>query len=160
MDPNEFGILYGKQFDSVYRYVLALTGNPACAEEITQEAFTRLLRNEFGNGSVDRPQAWLMRVARNLATDSFRERSRDRSGFAPPLPKTPEQQLWFSEVQQRILCALSRLAESQRDCIALREFGGLSYDEIAVVMGTSVDQVKVQLFRARQHLRRELEDLT
>jgi RNA polymerase sigma factor (sigma-70 family) len=51
-------------------------------------------------------------------------------------------------------------SETQRDFLSLREYGGLSYEEIADVMGTSIDQVKVQLFRARRNLSKHLEDLT
>ncbi len=160
MDKAEFGRLYESQFDCVYRYSLALTGNPAHAEEITQEAFTRLLRNGFASNSIERPEAWLMRVARNLAIGIFRERT--RNGGTPPDsdPDSPERQLYRGEIMQRILHALSKLAQTQRDCIALREFGGLSYQEIAQITGISVDQVKVQLFRARQSLKKDLEDLT
>ena len=160
MLPEDFALLYGKQFDCVYRYTLALTGNPACAEEIAQEAFARLLRDGSREIKIERPEAWLISVARNLAVDSFRKQGRERSGFEEAPPRNPEQQLILSEIQQRILSALSKLAQPQRDCIALREFGGLSYHEIAGVMGMSVDSVKVQLFRARHHLRKELEDLT
>jgi len=159
MKHTEVERLYGRQFDCVYRYALALTGRPELAEEITQEAFARLLRNGSGNGHILRPEAWLMRVARNLAIESFREQVRSRTGVEGPTSKNPEQHLFVSEIQQRVLSALSKLADSQRDCIALREYGGLSYEEIAGLMGTSVDQVKVQLFRARRHLKKELEDL-
>ncbi len=160
MDSQEFGRLYKNQFDCVYRYSLALTGNPAFAEEITQEAFARLLRNGFGAHAIDRPEAWLMRVARNLAIESFRERAKDPSGFASANSRSPEQLLLGNEILRRVLQSLSKLAETQRECIALREFGGLSYQEIAGILGTSVDQVKVHIFRARQHLKKELEDLT
>jgi RNA polymerase sigma-70 factor (ECF subfamily) len=160
MDKADFGRLYESQFNCVYRYTLALTGNPACAEEITQEAFTRLLRNGFGPGLIERPEAWLMRVARNLAIGIFRERTRGGSETPDSDQNSPERQLYRSEIMQRILQALSKLAQTQRDCIALREFGGLSYQEIAQITGTSIDQVKVQLFRARQSLKKDLEDLT
>ncbi len=160
MDTEDFGRLYKNQFDCVYRYSLALTGNPASAEEITQEAFARLLRNGFETRAIDRPEAWLMRVARNLAIETFREQTKHPSEFASANSKSPEQLLLGNEILRRILQSLSRLAGTQRDCIALREFGGLSYQEIAEILGTSVDQVKVHIFRARQHLKKELEDLT
>jgi RNA polymerase sigma-70 factor (ECF subfamily) len=159
MNNDEFGRLYRNQFDCVYRYAMALTGNSAHAEEITQEAFARLLRNGLEQSSIVRPEAWLMRVARNLAIERFRERAREKGDLRYAETTSPEQLLYLSEVSQCILQALSRLTESQRDCIALREFGGLSYQEIAGIMSTSIDQVKVQLFRARQHLRKELESL-
>jgi RNA polymerase sigma-70 factor (ECF subfamily) len=160
MDSEEFGRLYKNQFDCVYRYSLALTGNAACAEEITQEAFTRLLRNGFKAQTIERPEAWLMRVARNLAIGAFREEARLHSGPAIAGSRSPEQLLYGNEILQRIVQALSKLADTQRECIAMREFGGLNYQEIAAILGTSVDQVKVHLFRARQHLKKDLEDLT
>jgi len=72
MNNSGFEELYRRQFDYVYRYALALTGRHALAEEITQEAFTRLLNNGFAIRRIERPEAWLMRVARNLAMESFR----------------------------------------------------------------------------------------
>ncbi len=160
MDTHEFEKLYKNQFDCVYRYSLALTGNPASAEEITQEAFARLLRNGFQAKTIDRPEAWLMRVARNLAIETFRERARDTGEHSAANSKTPEQLLLGNEILRRILHSLSKPAVSQRECIALREFGGLSYLEIAGILDTNIDQVRVHLFRARQHLKQELEDLT
>jgi len=67
--------------------------------------------------------------------------------------------LCLSEITRRIFRSLSGPVQAQRECLALREFGGLSYQEIPEIMDTSIDQVKVQLFRARQHLRKEVEDL-
>jgi RNA polymerase sigma-70 factor (ECF subfamily) len=160
MDHQEFVTLYGQQFDRIYRYALALTGEFALAEDVAQEAFARLLRNGSGKAFVARPEAWLTRVARNLAVDSLRVRARDRPVPLQSYHPNPEQQLYQTEIQRRILSALARLAELQRECIAMREFAGLSYEEIAHIIGTSVDQVKVHLFRARRHLRKELEDLT
>jgi RNA polymerase sigma factor (sigma-70 family) len=156
---SEFEELYGRQFDCIYRYVLAITGRPALAEEITQEAFTRLLNNGFANKRIERSEAWLMRVARNLAMESFRDQARARLQPDRENPMNPEQLFFTNEIQQRVLSAVRTLPEAQRDCLSLREYGGLSYEEIADVMGTSIDQVKVQLFRARRNLNKHLEDL-
>jgi hypothetical protein len=78
MNNSDFEELYNKQFDCVHRYALALTGRHSLAEEITQEAFTRLLNNGSCIKRIERPAAWLMRVARNLAMESFRDQARDR----------------------------------------------------------------------------------
>jgi RNA polymerase sigma factor (sigma-70 family) len=160
MNNSDFEELYGKQFDCVYRYALALTGRHALAEEITQEAFTRLLNNGFAIRRIERPEAWLMRVARNLAMESFRDQARAWLQPEGVIPMNPEQLFFTNEIQQRVLSAVRTLPETQRDCLSLREYGGLSYEEIADVMGTSIDQVKVQLFRARRNLSKHLEDLT
>jgi RNA polymerase sigma-70 factor (ECF subfamily) len=159
MNHEAFGTLYRKQFDCVFRYAVALTGNHSHAEEITQEAFARLLRDRRNGGAIERPEAWLMRVARNLAIQRFRENVKECGDVPIPESRSPEQLLYHNEVHARILTALSRLGRAQRECIALREFGGLRYQEIAEMLEISVDQVKVQLFRARQNLKRDLEDL-
>jgi RNA polymerase sigma-70 factor (ECF subfamily) len=160
MNNSDFEELYSKQFDCVYRYALALTGRHSLAEEITQEAFTRLLNNGSYIKRIERPAAWLMRVARNLAMESFRDQARDRLRPEGMIPMNPEQLFFTNEIQQRVLSAVRLLSETQRDFLSLREYGGLSYEEIADVMGTSIDQVKVQLFRARRNLSKHLEDLT
>jgi RNA polymerase sigma factor (sigma-70 family) len=159
MNNSDFEEIYNRQFDGVYRYALAITGKPALAEDITQEAFARLLNNGFHHGRVERPAAWLMRVARNLAMEVFRDQARIRPGPEGTVPKNPEQEFLANEIQKRVVTAVGKLPEGQRDCLSLREYGGLSYEEIAGIMGTSIDQVKVQLFRARRNLSVHLEDL-
>ncbi len=149
MDTEEFGRLYKNQFDCVYRYSLALTGNPASAEEITQEAFARLLRKGFQAPTIGRPEAWLMRVARNLAIETFRARAKETGRPAETNSRSPEQLLLGNEILQRILHSLSKLAESQRECIILREFGGLSYQEIA--LGWKPHQENGTLILIREH---------
>lgn len=159
MDHEQFGILYRKQFDCVYRYALAITGNPAHAEDIAQEVFARYISHEGKANEILRPEAWLMRVARNLAIETIRNRAKDNGNLMASSSATPEQALYRSEVLERVFSALSQLAPMQRESIALREFGGLSYQEIAEITDTTIEQVKVQIFRARQKLRRDLEDL-
>jgi DNA-directed RNA polymerase specialized sigma24 family protein len=60
MNNSDFEELYSKQFDSVYRYALTLTGRHSVAEEITQEAFTRLLNNGSYIKRIEQPAArWI-----------------------------------------------------------------------------------------------------
>ena len=158
MNYEQFDRLYRNQFDCVYRYALAITGNAARAE-IAQEAFARLIGSGREANAIAHPEAWLMRVARNLAVETLRDRAKGNGKVSGASPMNPEQSLYHGEVLQRIMSALSRLAPAQRECIALREFGGLSYQEIAEITVTTVEQVKVQIFRARRHLRHDLEDL-
>jgi RNA polymerase sigma factor (sigma-70 family) len=159
MDNEQFGRLYRNQFDCVYRYALAITGNPAHAEDIAQEAFAKFIAQESKAAEILRPEAWLMRVARNLAIETIRNRTKNNGNLKASSPATPEQALYRGEVLERVFSALSQLAPIQRESIALREFGGLSYQEIAEITNTTIEQVKVQIFRARQKLRRDLEDL-
>ena len=59
---------------------------------------------------------------------------------------------------QSTLEAISKLSDRQRECISLREYGGLSYREIAELAGISLNEVRVHLHRGRQNLKRMLEE--
>ena len=157
MDPEAFERIYQRHFNRVYRYSLGMTGNVGLAEDVTQEAFYRLLQDGAGASRVVNPLAWLIRVARNLALDLFSR------GDVPAVPvirhdPTPEDSLRLRSMRKQILDSVSQLSARQRDCIALREFGGFSYREISETLGISLDEVRVQLHRARRNLRSKLED--
>jgi RNA polymerase sigma factor (sigma-70 family) len=122
MQTEEFQRIYSGQFDRVYRYALSLTGSPSCAEEIAQEAFLRLCRNGLEGGKIENPQAWLIRVARNLAMEQFRERSREPTHVNESAFTNPERLLYADEIRHRILAALARLPSTQKECITLREY--------------------------------------
>lgn len=157
MDHDQFRRIYAVSFHQVFRYALAMTGQHSIAEEITQEAFLKLLRNGSGSEKIENPEAWLVRVARNLAIQAFRQRQKQIDRLPTTSDESPEDLLIGNERWRQILQAIAALSESQRDCLALREFAGLSYQSIAKELEISVDQVKVQLFRARQNLRQQLE---
>ncbi|MGH9915795.1 MAG: RNA polymerase sigma factor, partial [Pyrinomonadaceae bacterium] len=72
---QKVGQLFERLRDPIYRYLVTTFGNPAEAEEITQEAFLRLYRHLHGGQSVDDARAWIFRVAHNLAVDQLKERT-------------------------------------------------------------------------------------
>lgn len=74
MRHQDFVKVYDSEFKRVYRFALALTRSSATAEEIAQESFLQLLKNTH-HSPIENPQAWLIRVARNLANDRFRRES-------------------------------------------------------------------------------------
>ena len=143
----------------MFRYVLMATGDPSEAEEIVQEAFLRLVRWRPDSEHAT-PRNWLFKVARNLIIDRRRRHGPGAGPEPPGAVATPEVALAGKELRRRVLVIIHRLPETQRECLTLREFGDFSYAEIAAHLGISVDQVKVQLFRARQRLRVELRELS
>ncbi|NWG12562.1 MAG: RNA polymerase sigma factor [Acidobacteria bacterium] len=157
MNKDSIEEIYRREFDQLYKYTPACTRNQALAEEITQESFLRLLER-MERETIGDPHRWLFRVARNLVVDGFRAGDPQRLAGTSSRASTPEAACAASELQRRVLRALSTLPEVQRECIALREYGGFRYSQIAEQLGISVDQVKVQLFRARRKLRSILEE--
>jgi len=147
--------------------VLALVGrfvrNPEEAEDVAQEAFVkayRALKNFRGDSAF---YTWLYRIAVNTAKNHLVAQGRqvsiadveteDAEQFASADGlreyDTPEGLLLTKEIAQHIDAALTALPEDLRIAVTLREFEGLSYDEIAQVMECPVGTVRSRIFRAR-----------
>jgi RNA polymerase sigma-70 factor, ECF subfamily len=151
-----FEQLYNDYRPAVMRYLLGMGGDPLLAEELAQETFVRaaasllLFRGESTVGT------WLFRIARNTYL-SWAERQRDAeidTDEFQALPDEradgdPEAQLLASEQRATIRRALAMLPERRRTIVLLRDVQGLTYAEIAMVLGISIAAVKVNLHRAR-----------
>lgn len=151
-----FEAIYESCYEQVYRFSLSYTGNPALAEEVTQEAFARLLQQKLKE--IRKPVAWLIRVARNLAADALRDRPVEGTLELKHSADTPEARLVQQGLRRDIVRAVAGLSRHQRDCITLREYGGLSYAEIGQTLDLSLNEVRVHLYRARRNLQKSLKD--
>ncbi len=161
-DGDAFGLLYDHYQPSVYRFLYYRVGSVALAEDLTSETFLRALR---GMGSF-RWQgkdfgAWLMTIARNLATDHFKSR-RSRleattEDMAPHDSATegregPEEAALTSLVNEALLRALKQLPTEQQECLVMRFLQGLSIAETAQVLGRSDGAVKQLQLRGVRNL--------
>jgi RNA polymerase sigma-70 factor, ECF subfamily len=141
----------------LYGYALRmLNGNASEAEDVAQEALFRMYE-ALEAGRVKRaPKAYVFSIAHNLAQDAVRRKARSeaarRGSTVVPWPVPTLHPVERSMLREEIEKALASLPDAQRSALMLREFGGLRYAEIAAVLGISMDQVKVSIFRARQRL--------
>ena len=152
-DPEAFGTLYDQHHQGVYHYAYMLCGSAETAEDITQETFIRAYRNLNRLGPPYNVRAWLLRVAHNYYLNQQRRQNPEvpldpEAPIAAPFP-TPEGQIASREFSTGVRAALGRLSISQREALVLREIEGLPYEDIAEVLGISLDNVKVILHRAR-----------
>jgi RNA polymerase sigma factor (sigma-70 family) len=149
--------LYRRHGSEVYRYALAVLGNPADAEDVTQTTFLNAYRSIEQGVRPRKPSNWLLTIASNAIKQRFRqERARPRhveldddvAGTSPDEtgPTVGE-----------VLTALSRIPPQQRQAIVLREFEGRSYKEIAAILDVTTSALETLLFRARRSLAEELE---
>jgi RNA polymerase sigma-70 factor (ECF subfamily) len=150
-----FESLYRRHRSDVYRFVLRDLRNPDDAEDVTQTAFLNAYRALQHGDRPEKPRAWLLTIAQNVAKRRFRARSArpqevelDPDAFEAPPREGPS--------AEDIRTALARLRPNHRAVIVLREIGGLSYAEIAETLDVSVSAVETLLFRARRALREEL----
>ena len=152
--------LYRSHGGEVYRYALAVLGNHADAEDITQTTFLNAYRSLEQGVRPRKPANWLLTIASNAIKQRFRHDSaRPRQvvlddGMADRGSDEAEDS---GPTVGEILTALSHIPPGQRQAIVLREFEGRSYEEIAQILGVTVSALETLLFRARRSLAEELE---
>lgn len=155
-----------------------LVGNHHQAEDLTQEVFLRVYRARKTYQPGAKFSTWLFRIAHHVALNALRDQGRRREvsldrGPSPDLSGVsrtqleevaqassgaiPARRLDRTELQQIVRSALDRLNDRQRLAVLLSKFEGMSYAEIAEVMGLSASAVKSLLSRARAALREVLE---
>jgi RNA polymerase sigma factor (sigma-70 family) len=140
---------YERHYREVYRYVLALTGSPADAEDVTAEAFERALIAWSADSAPPRPLPWLLLTARRIAIDRWRRARRILTHRTEPSTDDAGQTefwLWFT--------ALSRaLPPRQREVLLLRYHRDLTDVEIAHIMELTPSGVRSLVARALASLR-------
>jgi RNA polymerase sigma factor (sigma-70 family) len=150
----------------VFRLAYRLTGNRADAEDLTQEVFVRVFRSldTFTPGTFE---GWLHRITTNLFLDQARRRSRirfdslgafgdDREARLPGRVPPPDHQVLEGLFDADVEAALGALAPEFRAAVVLCDIEGLSYEEIAEVLGLKLGTVRSRIHRGRQQLRRAL----
>jgi RNA polymerase sigma-70 factor (ECF subfamily) len=139
--------LYVRHGREVRQYALMLTRDPEAADDIAAETFERALRAWREDRVPASDFAWLLRIARNLATDRWRRAARVvRATFGEPSTGLDSSTLEW-------LDALRVLPERQREVIVLRYFRDLSTRDAALVMGLSESGLRSLLSRAIAMLR-------
>ncbi|MET7952276.1 sigma-70 family RNA polymerase sigma factor [Micromonospora sp. NPDC005324] len=150
MSDDLIADVYAGCFRRLVVQLYAVTGDLGEAQEAVQEAFTRALAAPRRFASLDNPEAWLRRVAVNVARSRHRRRRvldglLRRIGPPPVVADTAPEHL-------ALLAALHRLPEGQRHALALHYFVDLPIEEVAQTLGVSVGTVKSRLSRGRQAL--------
>jgi RNA polymerase sigma-70 factor (ECF subfamily) len=152
--------LYRQHADRVYRAAWRVTGNDADAEDVLQNVFLRVMRQE--DGAIDEAQAgsYLHRAAVNAAVDLLRRRKAARSEALEPREATlrdpdpgPAAATEMDELKARVRAALTGLNPRAAEMVVLRYFEGYGNREIAAMLGTSWSTVAVTLHRAKARLR-------
>jgi len=164
-DPVAFRTLFERHAPGVWRFLRDLLRDEAAADEATQETFVRAHGRLGALRDEDRLGAWLLGIARHVYLESRHSRGIhvdvDDEEHAScveavfPTP-TPEDLLLDRELEGLLADALGTLREERRAALLLRIDHGLPYDEIASVMGWSLQKVKNEIHRARMQLREQL----
>jgi RNA polymerase sigma-70 factor (ECF subfamily) len=167
-DDPAFDELVSRHQRKVLDFAYRMIGDAAEAQDVAQETFVRAYRAlpDYRPGAAAFT-TWLFQIARRLALDRLRARSR-RPVFQsledlpapPPSPgKDPAQAFQALETGEQIARAVAGLPEDQRAALVLAEYEDLSMAEIAAALGTTEKAVENRLYRARTFLRERLRHL-
>ena len=140
----------------MYRLALRITLNSQEAEDIVQDVIIKLWKQQSGGTHIDNLEAYTLRMVRNLALDRQRmkvNQTENIDGMDFSGTSSVEDSIEQDERISRIRQAMAQLPEKQRIAMQLRDFEGRSYKEIADIMEITEDQVKVNIFRARQPIK-------
>lgn len=149
-----FDAFYHRHERDIFGYLWRVTGDEQAANDLTQEVFFRAWRQFEKLRAYDRPEAWLFRVATNLALN---ERRHQRVA-GPAMSLLGHERASGDHAAQlaeraALRAALDGLPARQRVAFVLRELYGHSCDEIADMLGLSHAAAKMTLSRARERLR-------
>lgn len=159
-NPLAFQALYNDYYHRLLRFVRKRVREDDLVEDIAQEAFARAYAAISGLRETGRFYPWLTMIARRLIIDHYRQRSRislvaDLDIGPSDSSDAPEGLLLEQEAHAELAQAMDRLRGRHRDVLHLREFEGLSYEQIAERLGVPATTVPPLLYRARVALRRE-----
>ena len=139
------------------RFAHALSRNAADADDLTQMTIERALvaRQQWQPGT--KLESWLYRIMRNLWIDTARSRSRKAKLEAPPeaaqtVGVDPRPGIEASVDLQRVMAAMTRLPDEQREVVALILVEGFGYREVAEMLGLPIGTVSSRLVRGRAAL--------
>lgn len=177
--PGAWAELINRYQDRLYSVCLKYVGARGLAEDLTQDAFVKVIRGLDSYDGRAQLSTWMIRITMNVCISKLRseklrrhaslDASDDRGdsgeGRGTPwsgnMPQTrePGAEAGVSTREERseLLAALRNLDDQQRAILILRDSRGLDYDQIAEVLGVAVGTVKSRLFRARTALREEIE---
>ena len=172
-DKSAYDLLVIKYQHRIIQLVNRYVKDPSEAQDVAQEAFIkayRALANFRGDSAF---YTWLYRIAINTAKNYLVSRSRRYSDYqidiqdaeqvenAPQLRamETPEYLLLNDEIVKVITAAIEKLPEEMKVAIMLREFEGMSYEDIAHTMECPVGTVRSRIFRAREAIDEKLRPL-
>jgi RNA polymerase sigma-70 factor (ECF subfamily) len=162
---SAFDALYTRHRGTLYRFLLRSARDPALAEELFQETWSRVIAARARYTPQAKFSTWLLQIAHNLLIDSYRrkrplavgeEAEQTLENLPAPRHEQPEHVLSAFERRRRLQRAIEALPDEQRTAVLLRLENDLSVEEIAEVTGVGRETAKSRLRYAMNRLREQL----
>ncbi len=161
-DVRTFDALFARHGQPIFGYIYRSVGDPALAEELTQDVFLKAFLHLRRTATETTFKAWIYRIATTTCIDAHRAAAR-RPVAAPAeealalladrAASDPEQRLIQHEQRRAVRRTLDALPAHYRQALILRQWQGLSYAEIGEALGISVEAATSLIHRSRQAFR-------
>jgi RNA polymerase sigma-70 factor (ECF subfamily) len=154
-DAEAFRVIVTRYRRQYGRYAIGLTGDADSAADAMQEAFIRAWSSLDSCRDADRFGSWFFRILTNQC-HTVRSRKRDTDDVDQmelAAPSRSDETLERSELADALEEAMGKLTNEQREAFVLKHVDGRSYEEMAELLGTGVDALKMRVHRAREALR-------
>jgi RNA polymerase sigma-70 factor (ECF subfamily) len=171
----DFQEVYNKFQDKIFKYLFRLTGEWEEAKDLTQEVFIKVNNNLARFEGRSSLSTWIYKIATNVANDRFRsaafqkfkkqqltgefneEKASDKNVWDGNKELSVEDQIARKEMNECINRYIYDLNENYRTVLVLSEYEDLKNQEIADILGITLDTVKIRIHRARTQLKKRME---
>jgi RNA polymerase sigma-70 factor (ECF subfamily) len=166
-DRQALDLIYRAEAGEVYRFALAMCGNPAWSADAVQDAFVHLAEKPHGYDAAQGPlRAYLCGIARHKLLARWRASTpfaaleeEDEGGSDAPATHSPEQELGRSQQTQALWREIARLPWAFREAVVLVDIQERTYTEAAQIAGVEINTLRTRLHRARKRLAEALAPL-
>lgn len=145
----------------LYRLALRITMNREESEDIVQDTLIKVWNKRDSWEEMDSIEAFSLTVCRNLALDRVKSAANANSSLEAHSIDTadsafgPYERAMHKDRVDTVKRIIDTLPEKQKSCMQLRDFEGKTYKDIATILGITEEQVKVNIFRARQTVKQK-----
>ena len=145
--------------DKLFRFAFRLLQNVQEAEDAVQDVMVGIWAKREQWGEWKSIEAYCMTATKNNCLDRMRKRrifpvQEEKAGLVSSPDRDPYEKMMDKQMVQRIRQCMDALPENQQQVVRLREMEGFSYNEIADVLDMTLDQVKINLFRGRNAIKK------
>jgi len=151
-----FAELYKRHSARVYAYCVRFLGNKIEAEDVFQETFTKFFQIAKQDKDMTNLSAYLLRIAHNSCLN-FKRKVLESVAYEDHMSINSDIPIESNELLELVKSALETLPDEYKEVFILREYNGLAYKDIADVIGESIANTKIRIYRAKQKLRKILQ---
>ena len=150
--------------NKLFRLALRITLNREEAEDVVQDTLIKVWNARDRWQEFDSIEAYSLTIARNLSLDRIKKMDNQNDSLEEQTAErldetssTPSERMIQKDKLNIVRNIINELPEKQRSCLQLRDIEGKSYKEIADILSITEDQVKVNIFRARQTVKQRFQ---